>query len=58
MLLGGHVEFREDENALTDLLNGILRFHIFITPLLPAEVIEGIFEYDPQYLSVLYEALK
>ena len=58
MLLGGRVEFREDENALTDLLNGILRFHIFVTPPLPAEVIEGIFEYDPQYLRVLYEALK
>ena len=57
MLLGGRVEFREDENAYTDLLNGILRFHIFITPPLPAEVIEGIFEYDPAYLSVLYEAL-
>ena len=57
MLLGGRVEFREDENAMTDLLNGVLKFHIFITPPMPAEVIEGIFEYDPQYLSVLYEAL-
>lgn len=57
MLLGGRVEFREDENAATDLMNGILRFHVFITPPMPAETIEGIFEYDPQYLSVLYEAL-
>ena len=57
MLLGGRIEFREDENALTDLLNGILRFHIFITPPMPAETIEGIFEYDTQYLTVLYEAL-
>lgn len=57
MLLGGRVEFREDENAITDLMNGILRFHVFITPPMPAETIEGIFEYDPQYLSVLYEAL-
>ena len=58
MLLGGRIEFREDENAMTDLLNGILRFHIYITPPLPAETIEGIFEYDPQYLTVLYEALQ
>lgn len=56
-LLGGRVEFREDENAYTDLLNGILKFHIFITPPVPAEVIEGVFEYDPEYLSTLYEAV-
>ena len=56
-LLGGRVEFREDENAYTDLLNGILRFHVFITPPVPAEVIEGVFEYDPEYLSTLYEAI-
>ena len=56
-LLGGRVEFREDENAYTDLLNGILKFHIFITPPVPAEVIEGVFEYDPEYLSALYEAI-
>ena len=56
-LLGGRVEFREDENAYTDLLNGIIKFHVFITPPVPAEVIEGIFEYDPEYLSTLYEAI-
>ena len=56
-LLGGRVEFREDENSYTDLLNGIIKFHVFITPPVPAEVIEGIFEYDPEYLSVLYEAI-
>lgn len=57
-LLGGRVEFREDENSYTDLMNGILRFHVFITPPVPAEVIEGIFEYDPEYLSTLYDAMK
>ncbi|MBQ7215234.1 MAG: phage tail sheath family protein [Synergistaceae bacterium] len=56
-LLGGRVEFREDENAYTDLMNGILKFHVLMTPPVPAEVIEGIFEYDPEYLSTLYEAL-
>ena len=57
-LLGGRVEFREDENAMTNLLNGMLRFHIYMTPPGPAEVIEGILEYDPEYLTVLYEALR
>lgn len=56
-LLGGRVEFREDENAYTDLMNGILKFHVFITPPVPAEVIEGVFEYDPEYLSTLYETI-
>lgn len=56
-LLGGRIEFREDENAYTDLLNGILKFHVFVTPPVPAEVIEGVFEYDPEYLSTLYEAI-
>ena len=56
-LLGARVEFREDENSYTDILNGIIKFHIFITPPVPAEVIEGILEYDPDYLSVLYEAI-
>lgn len=56
-LLGGRVEFREDENSYTDILNGIIKFHVFITPPVPAEVIESILEYDPEYLSVLYEAV-
>lgn len=56
-LLGGRVEFREDENSYTDLLNGILKFHIFITPPVPAEVIEGVFEYDPENLQILYDAI-
>ena len=55
MILGGRIEFKENENNVTDLMNGILRFHVYITPSVPAESIEGIFEYDPEYLSVLFE---
>ena len=58
MILGGRIEFRENENVLTDLMNGILRFHVFVTPPVPAETIEGILEYDPDYLSALYEAVR
>ena len=57
MLLGGRVEFLESENFKTDLLNGIMRFHIYITPPVPAEVIEGILEFDVGYLDVLYKAM-
>lgn len=58
MLLGGRVEFREHENVITDLMNGVLRFHIFLTPPVPAETIEGILEYDPEYQTALYDALR
>ena len=57
VLLAGRVEFLQSENYKTDLLNGIIKFHIYITPPIPAEVIEGIFEYDPDGLDVLYSAL-
>ena len=56
-ILGGRVEFREDENTYTELLNGHLCFHLFVTPPMPAEVIEAVLEYDPDYLSVLYSAV-
>ena len=57
-ILGGRVEFQESENALTDLMNGILRFHIYITPPPPAEQIVGILEFDPEYFQTLFEAVK
>ena len=56
IILGGRIEFSSNENALTDLLSGILRFHIFISPPPPAEQIVGIFEFDPSYLEVLFAA--
>ena len=58
MILGGRIEFREDENGLTDLMSGIIRFHVYVTPPEPSETIEGILEYDPQYLSALYSAVR
>ena len=50
---GGRIVYIEDENPLTDLMDGILRFHLFITPPVPARVVEGIFEFDPDYLKNL-----
>ena len=57
-ILGGRIEFQSVENAATDLLNGILRFNIYIAPPPPAEQIVGILEFDPDYLNVLFEAVK
>ena len=53
-LLGGRVEFREDENTTTDLMDGKLYFHVFITPPAPARDIEFVQEYDPDYISTLF----
>ena len=53
-LLGGRIEFREDENTTTDLMDGKLYFHVFITPPAPARDIEFVQEYDPDYISTLF----
>ena len=54
-LLGGRIEFLEEENPTTDLLDGIIRFHTYITPPTPAREIENVIEYDPSYFSTLFE---
>lgn len=53
-LLGGRVEFRSDENAKTDLLDGIVKFHVYMAPPPPAREIDFIQEYDVDYLSNLF----
>ena len=54
-ILGGRISFLSSENPLTDLIDGIARFHIHLTPPPPARVIEGVFEFDPYYLETLFE---
>ena len=54
-LLGGRVEFREDDNTTTGLMDGRLYFHVFFTPPAAARQIEFIQEYDPAYISTLFE---
>ncbi|MDL2280324.1 phage tail sheath family protein [Selenomonadales bacterium OttesenSCG-928-I06] len=53
-ILGGRVEFREDENSTIDLMDGIVKFHVYITPPSPAREIDFIQEYDPTYLKNLF----
>ena len=55
VLLGARVEFREDENPTTNLLDGIIKFHTYFTPPTPARVIENVIEYDPSYFQTLFE---
>ena len=56
-ILGGRIEFLQSENPTTDLMDGIIRFHIYVTPPSEARLIEGILEFDPAYFDTLFEAV-
>ena len=56
-LLGANIKFLESENPLTDLLQGIIRVHSYITPPVPAQEIDCIFEYDTDNFKTLFEAV-
>lgn len=53
-ILGGRVEFRDNENPVTNLMDGIIKFHTYITPCAPAREIENVLEYDPAYFETLF----
>ena len=53
-LLGASIKFNEDENPTTDLLAGIIRFHSYITPPVPAQEIDDILEYDTSNFETLF----
>lgn len=56
VIIGGRVEFREEENSLTALMAGKAKFHIYITPPSPIQKLEFVLEYDVSYLSNLLTA--
>jgi phage tail sheath protein FI len=53
-LLGGRVEFPEDENPDSELARGAVKFHVFLTPPSPAQEIEFALEYDAGYIENLF----
>lgn len=54
-LLGGRVEMNEDENPVTNLMQGIVNFHLYITPPSPAQEINFTLEYDVNYLAEAFQ---
>lgn len=50
-LLGGRVEMLEDENPTANLMQGIIKLHVFVTPPSPAQEIDFVLEYDPKYVT-------
>ena len=55
VILGGRVEFLDSENPTTDLMDGIAKFHVYVTPPSPNREIDFVLEYAPEYLSTLFE---
>jgi len=50
-LLGARVEMYDDENPLENLMAGIIKLHIYMTPAGPAQEIDFVLEYDASYVS-------
>ena len=53
-ILGGRVEFLEEENTTADLLAGKAKFHIYLTPPSPAKELDFVLEYDVSYLENIF----
>jgi len=53
-LLGGRCVFLGSDNPTTDLMDGITRFRVFMTPPSPNREMNFIKEYDPGYISTLF----
>lgn len=50
-LLGGRAEFVDAENPIENLMAGIVKIHIFMTPPSPAQEIDFVLEYDAEYVG-------
>ncbi len=48
---GARITFSEDENPITDILNGKIQFHQHLAPYTPAEDILNVLEFDPTMLE-------
>jgi phage tail sheath protein FI len=53
-ILAGRLEFNPGENPSTDLMDGIIRLHLYVTPPSPAKQIDFVLEYDPEALQTLF----
>lgn len=53
-ILGGRVEFNASENPASDLMDGKMKFHVYVTPPSPAQAIDFVLEYDTSYFAALF----
>ena len=50
-LLGGRVEFTEEENSKQDLVDGKFKWHIYLGAVTPGETLHFVLEYDGDYVQ-------
>ena len=50
-ILGGRVEMHESENPTTNLMAGILKLHVYVTPPSPLQELDFVLEYDASYVE-------
>jgi phage tail sheath protein FI len=55
-ILGGRVTFEQADNPLTDLMDGKVRWHVYLTPPQAGRELVFILEYDPDYINTLYSS--
>lgn len=53
-ILGGRVTFELVDNPKLDLLDGKVRWHVYVSPPPAARELDFILEYDPDYLDTLF----
>ena len=56
VILGGRCEMIESENPVTNLTQGIVKLHIYLTPPSPAQEIDFTLEYDASYVTAALTA--
>ncbi len=53
-LLGGRCDFETADNPRSDLMDGKVRWHVYLNPPQAARELTFILEYDPSYLDTLF----
>lgn len=48
---GARITYSRDENPVTDIMDGKVRFHQYLAPFTPAEDILNVLEFDPAMLE-------
>lgn len=57
VILGGRVEFQEEQNPLTDLIDGSITYHVYVGLCVPAEKIKFDLEFDVTYYNNLFNTM-
>ena len=50
-LYGARAEYKESENPLENLIAGIIKIHVYITPPSPTQEIDFVLQYDADYVA-------